>query len=125
MTKRIENAELDLQALREERESIGIQLDGMPRGSSLSDKTARLAAALADAEAEVMAMRSEAWSIRMDIIRTIDRMNNPEEVRLLHLRYVDGYTWERIAVEMNYTYQWVAGPLHGEALQSLDRIINP
>lgn len=124
LTRRIENAELDLQAIREERESISISLDGLPKATGTSDRVANLAVMLADAEAEIIAMRSEAWSMRMEIIRTIDKMENPAEVRLLHLRYVDGYTWEQIAVDMDYTYQWVCGSLHGNALKSLDKILN-
>ena len=121
---RIRNAEQDLEALRAERESITVNMDGMPKGSDLSNKTAQLAAKLVDTEIEILGMRSAAWSVRMDIIRTIDKLSDPAEVRLLHLRYLDGYTWERIAVDMGYTYQWVAGSLHGQALQSLEKILN-
>lgn len=120
---RIKNAEQDLAAIREERESIEVSLDGMPKGSNLSDKTAELAVKLADLEVQILKMRSRAWSIRMEIINTLDRLTDPAEVRLLHLRYIEGFTWEMIAVDMNYTYQWVAGPLHGQALQSLEKIL--
>jgi hypothetical protein len=77
MTARIRNREHDLAELREERESISINLDGMPHGTSLSDKTARLAAQLADAEEEIIELRSEAWSIRMEIVRTLNRIQTP------------------------------------------------
>ena len=121
---RIENAERDIDEIREERNSISIFLDGMPRGSAISDKTAKLAVLLADMEAELLDLRTEAWLKKLEIIRTIDKLSNPAEVKLLHLRYLDNYTWEKIAVTMNYTYQWVAGTLHSNALQSLDKIIN-
>ena len=124
MTARIRDREHDLAELREERESISINLDGMPHGTSLSDKTARLAAQLADAEEEIIELRSEAWSIRMEIVRTLNRIQTPEYNTLLYLRYIEGKTWEQIAVEMHYTYQWVAGPLHGRSLQEVDKIIN-
>jgi hypothetical protein len=123
MTARIRNREHDLAELREERESISINLDGMPHGTSLSDKTARLAAQLADAEEEIIELRSEAWSIRMEIVRTLNRIQTPEYNTLLYLRYIEGKTWEQIAVEMHYTYQWVAGPLHGRALVLVDEIL--
>ena len=121
---RIENAERDIDEIREERNSISIVLDGMPRGSAISDKTAKLAVLLADMEAELLDLRTEAWLKKLEIIRTIDKLSNPAEVKLLHLRYLDNYTWKKIAVTMNYTYQWVAGTLHSNALQSLDKIIN-
>ena len=124
MKIRIKNAEDSLAELRETRASMSVNLDGMPRGSALSDRTAALAVQLADAETELLSLRSAAWSLCMEIVRTINRLEDPAEVRLLHLRYIECLTWERIAVEMGFTYQWVAGPLHGRALQSLEKVLN-
>ena len=123
MKTRIKNAEDSLAELRETRASISINLDGMPRGSSLSDRTAALAVQLADAETEILQLRSAAWSVCMEIVRKINKLEDPSEVRLLHLRYIECLTWERIAVEMGFTYQWVAGPLHGRALQSMEKVL--
>lgn len=122
MTARIRNREHDLAELREEREAISINLDGMPHGTSLSDKTARLAAQLADAEEEIIELRSEAWSIRMEIVRTLNRIQTPEYNTLLYLRYIEGKTWEQIAVEMHYTFRHTTR-LHGDALREVDAIL--
>jgi hypothetical protein len=122
MTARIRDREHDLAELREERESISINLDGMPHGTSLSDKTARLAAQLADAEEEIIELRSEAWSIRMEIVRTLNRIQTPEYNTLLYLRYIEGKTWEQIAVEMHYTFRHTTR-LHGDALREVDAIL--
>lgn len=122
MTARIRNREHDLAELREERESISINLDGMPHGTSLSDKTARLAAQLADAEEEIIELRSEAWSIRMEIVRTLNGIQTPEYNTLLYLRYIEGKTWEQIAVEMHYTFRHTTR-LHGDALREVDAIL--
>ena len=122
MTARIRNREHDLAELREERESISINLDGMPHGTSLSDKTARLAAQLADAEEEIIELRSEAWSIRMEIVRTLNKIQTPEYNTLLYLRYIEGKTWEQIAVEMHYTFRHTTR-LHGDALREVDAIL--
>ena len=124
MTAKIERIEQDLEEIREERAAISIQLDGMPRGSDLSERTARLAVKIADMECELIDMRSEAWSIRMDIIRTLGKLTNPTYFKLLHYRYIDDYKWERIAVEMNYSYQWVADSLHKCALNELEQILD-
>lgn len=37
---------------------------------------------------------------------------------IIRYRYIDGFTWERIAVEMELTYQWVY-KLHGDALKEI------
>lgn len=121
---KIERAEQNLQEIREERAAISVNLDGMPRGTALSERTAKLAVKIADMECELIDMRSEAWSIRMDIIRTLGKMKNPTHFNLLHFRYIDGYKWEKIAVEMNYSYQWVAETLHKNALSELQQILD-
>lgn len=53
---------------------------------------------------------------------------------LLQKRYFGSYdetkrktiykTWERIAVEMNFTYQWVSGGLHRRALAQVQKALN-
>ena len=124
MTAKIERAEQDLREIREERSSISVNLDGMPRGTDLSERTAKLAVMLADMERELIYMRSKAWRVRMDIIRTLGKLTNPTHFNLLHFRYIDGYKWEKIAVEMNYSYQWVADTLHKSALHELEEVLN-
>lgn len=124
MTARIERAEQDLKKIREERAAISVNLDGMPRGTNLSERTANLAVKIADFECELIDMRSQAWSVRMDIVRTLGKLSNPTHFQLLHFRYIEDYKWERIAVEMNYSYQWVAGTLHDHALKELEQILN-
>ena len=98
-------------------------LDGMPHGTSLSDKTARLAAQLADAEEEIIELRSEAWSIRMEIVRTLNRIQSPEYNMLLYLRYIEGKTWEQIAVEMHYSIQHIYR-MHDTALSAVEEILD-
>lgn len=124
LTAKIENLEQDLAELREARSSISINLDGMPHGTDLSDKTARLAAQLADMEEDILDLRSEAWRTRLRIIHVLSKVETPEHNTLLHKRYLEDKTWEQIAVEMHYTYQWVAGPLHGQALQAVEKILD-
>lgn len=43
---------------------------------------------------------------------------------LVHKRYFQFKTWEKIAVEMNFTYQWVSGGLHQRALSQVQRILD-
>lgn len=124
MTARIERAEQDLKDIREERAAISVNLDGMPRGTEISERTAKLAVKIADMEGELIEMRSEAWSIRMDIIRTLGKLRNPVHLNLLHFRYIDGYKWEKVAVELNYSYQWVAETLHQNALDELQKTLD-
>lgn len=49
-------------------------------------------------------------------IAMINGLSNPIHVRILRKRYIDGKTFEEIAVTLHYTYRHVTR-LHGSALQ--------
>lgn len=42
----------------------------------------------------------------------------PVERVLMRLRYIEGLTWEQVAVEMHYSYKWVC-VLHGRILDKM------
>lgn len=53
-----------------------------------------------------------------EIIGTIDKIMDGTLHTLLYERYINGKTWEQIAVQMNYTYRRVT-QLHGKALNAV------
>lgn len=61
--------------------------------------------------------------IRAEIMTTISKLSNEEYREILYKRYCQSKKWEEIALEMNYTYQWVC-KLHGRALLELDKVLN-
>lgn len=134
---RLKTIDNTIAELRSEIRSIGdISVrsswpDGQPHGTITTDPTGNQAAKLADAnrakyeelrdqlmryETEQIAVRSKLWSKKAEILNVLDQVPDPTCHELLVRRYVNGETWELIAVSLNYTYQWVAGPLHGRAL---------
>ena len=127
---RYKKAKLKIKSIEEtmmEREtaitSTASSLDGMPRGTDLSDKTGRLASTMADKQNEYYWAKVDAFHIMCEVSEAIGRVHDEEYMWLLTMRYIRGYTWERIAVEMDRTYQWVAGPLHGNALKAFEEIM--
>ena len=56
-------------------------------------------------------------ALQADAIALFDFLP-PIEQELMELRYLNGYTWERIAVEMHYSFRQVLR-LHGEILLKL------
>lgn len=56
------------------------------------------------------------------IINQIQGLKNPDYISLLFKRYVEFKKFETIAVEMNYTYQYILN-MHGYALKSFEEII--
>ena len=55
---------------------------------------------------------------RKEIETVIETLEDKTLQLLLRYRYIDGMTWEQIAVKMRYDYRWVLR-LHGRALERL------
>lgn len=125
----IRNLEDEIKALQTERFTIrSAWPDGQPHGTGITDPVGEQAAKLADeiskAEDGLVKWRAELLRKELEVIRTIGRVTNEDQNRLLFLRYVMGARWEQIAVDLGYSYQWVAGPLHGEALKKIEEILS-
>lgn len=72
-------------------------------------------AELVDAQEKSAAEIAQLTKLETEIACMIDRV--PEPCRtLLYERYINGLTWEQIAVRMNYSYRRVT-QLHGKALK--------
>lgn len=96
-----------------------VALTGMPKGSGTVDDTGRLAAKLADLAYLIAAKLDEAIAVRLRIERAIEGLDGQERV-LMRLRYIEGKTWEEIAVAMHYSYKWTH-VLHGRTLEKLKK----
>lgn len=57
-------------------------------------------------------------ALREDIEKAIGAVADDRLRLLLRYRYIDGYTWERIAVEMHYSWRQVVR-MHGKALEEM------
>lgn len=113
LARRIKEIEDDLYGLRAQR------LDGMPRGGSgesyvqeerMDDKTELLAL--------YEAKKAELDAALLAIERAIEKLG-PRERRLVRLHYIDGLTWERVAVAMDYSWRQVHR-IHDAALKKLN-----
>ena len=131
--------------IRDELAGIGISdigspwPDGQPRGTGTGDPTGNRAARDADAQSErhreelrrqlldlevrELRTRSDLWRQRCDIEDVLGQVGNAAYQELLRMRYIDGRTFEWIAVEMNYTYRHVVGNLHSAALAAVQQIL--
>lgn len=94
-------------------------LSDMPKGGNGSgnkiERTIERLDSLAnDLEEQAVRMRKAMKQVQ-SAIQTV-----PDETLrlLLELRYINGYTWEQIAVKMNYSYVHVCR-LHGAALNQI------
>ena len=99
-------------------EWVSPSLSGMPAGSGGPGRMIAAVECLDELEAELAEQIVERVTIRREIGQAIDRLPDERLARLLRLRYIDGMTWEQIAVKMNYDYRWTLR-LHGRALTRL------
>lgn len=90
--------------------------DGMPHSHNISD--------LSDYVAKVdelynllTATRYRRIKAYQDVQESIERMENEREKDLLTYHYLCGWKWERIAVELDYTYRHTTR-MHGRALNN-------
>ena len=98
-----------------------IQYDDMPkahRPTDLSDYYARVEIFVD----MLLAKEKELIGAHADIVMTIDRLDDPDERRVLMLRYIDNKTWVAIAHAIPCSERAVYY-LHGRALQHLTAIL--
>lgn len=116
--KRAKRIQEEIEELRSSKTSpVGLG-DGLPHGSGTSDLSgyaARLDELLRELEAEKEMQMVTYREIRQQISMVPD----PTEQEILSRRYLIGQSWEKIAVEMGYSYRNITR-IHGHALQHFE-----
>ena len=94
-----------IEELRSNRISPSVRRpDGMPKGNGIGDLSA-YAARLDELERELQARKWEAIDRYHRVCSDILAVPDETERRLLQYRYINGYTWEQIAVKMGYSWR--------------------
>ncbi len=88
------------------------------QSSGSEDKVSAIVSKIVDMEREVDAEIDELHDIKNQVEGVISAVPNAKQRAVLTRRYINGYTWERIAVDLDISYQWVC-ELHGRALQKI------
>jgi hypothetical protein len=127
----VRNLESKMKILKEEIDTLremvvstgAIQQGERVLSSGTQDKMAEIICKINEKECEWNDLMREFALARANVIINIQKLNNPEYEQILYKRYCQSKKWEEIALEMNYTYQWVC-KLHGRALLELDKVLN-
>lgn len=93
-------------------------LSDMPKGGG-ADKIQNAVCRIADIEADINRKIDRQIDLRARIETAICAIPDGRLRDLMRYRYIDGLTWEQIAVTMNFSYQWVC-KLHGDALRKIE-----
>ena len=79
----------------------GARLDGMPHGSGPYDQIGEVIPKIVDAEAELAELRKEYERARWTALDGINQIDDLKISLILSYRYLDGFSWNRIAAELS------------------------
>lgn len=95
-------------------------LSGMPHSGGESDRIGSILASIEKIEAKIDTETKDYLRLKRKITKAIKAIPDPQLQALLAMRYIDGCTWERIAVELHYDIDGKnVYKLHGKALSML------
>lgn len=116
LNKAIDQRILERDRLRSLAEKCTVAITGVPRGGE-RDRTDTYIR-LAEIESEIDKIIDQYVDMRKEIEAAISTVEDITLQTLLRYRYLNGLTWEKIAVEMNYCWRQIIR-LHGRALQDI------
>ena len=103
--------------------AVSLQTDCVVSSSGNQDKIGTGAAKLADYEAELDRMIDKLVDMKRVILTQLEKLKDIDHYKVLKLRYVHCYTFERIATEMDYSIRNI-WRIHGRALQAFEKVMN-
>ena len=106
--QRLERAYDMLQSMRDTITQAH-KLDGMPRGTDISDKVGNIAVAIADLEARIQNLEDEVYATE-DEIRDFAESFEDERLQMAIVnRYINGFTWGQTAELLgeSFSADWV------------------
>ena len=86
-------------------------------GTGYQDRQGEVLAELVDLQRELEEQLQKAFQIQLAIEKAIERLPEREKY-LIRARYIEGKTWEQIAVDMGYAWAQVHR-VHAKALKML------
>lgn len=125
LEERIKQKEIQLQCLRETAGGVSaIRYDkDRVQTTILTDPIGRNMEKVFDLEERILLDKLELETFRNKIINEIHETHDERYIKVLFKRYVEHKTYELIAVECHYTYDYTR-VLHSEALRAFGKIKN-
>lgn len=97
--------------------------DDVVSGGNSQDKLADAVVKIVDLEAEIDREIDSYVNAKQEISSVLDGIVDPDQLQVLHKRYVQYKTFEQIACDMNMTYRNVCY-IHGKALLAVREIMS-
>ena len=96
--------------------------DTPPSGSRNVQSMENVIVKIIDLENEINEDIDTLVDLKREIVGVIKRIDNPEYQTLLELRYLCFYSWEKVAVEMEYDLRYLH-KLHRKALEQCSAFV--
>lgn len=109
----------EIELWRSRAESMTAGYGPQTGGGGDGRKLEQVAVRIADLTDDLIRQRSGLVQLRREIGAAIDAVPDARLRELLRLRYIDGLTFEQIAVRMNYGWRQILR-LHGKALTEFE-----
>lgn len=117
--KKVKELALEIEELEGRYIMAAKSFDGMPHGQGGNNDLSSFAAKYDAIYHKLKDMLEQSMDAYKEVSDVIERSEcNETERCVLRYRYILGFTWERIAVTMELSYQWIC-ELHGRALQKI------
>ena len=103
---------------REKAMRITPVLSPVPGGGGSGSPIERPMDKVLEIDAEINREIDELQIVRQEIRAALNQLEDENLKLLMEYRYINGLTWEQIAVKMNYSYMQICR-LHGKALRTI------
>ena len=118
MSKRIDRLLEEQNRWREMALKITPVLSQTPGGGESGSPIERPMDKVLEIDEEIKREIDELQTVRQEIRSALDQLEDENLKLLMEYRYIDGMTWEQVAVEMHYSYMQICR-LHGKALKTI------
>lgn len=120
---KIEDGLEELERLKALATKVTSAMDGeVVSGSKNPDKMTDVVAKIIQLQEKINRDVDKYVDIKREAQELLSQVENTTHYKILHSRYVLHKTWEQIACEIGFTYQWVC-KLHGVALLEFEKIL--
>lgn len=100
LQKEIDELRRRIQVLKDEAESISVNLSGMPKGNS-GDKLGRMVSEYLDLQAELENILAERIAEQKKIMFYINTIQDTRTRLIFYFRFVEGMKWESVAMNIS------------------------
>lgn len=117
MKKNIQSLEDRLLELETQATKITTQISATPKNSGEQDKLGNIVCKIVELQDEINYELAKMYAKEKEILKAIESLPS-REACLMRLRYIDSMSWEKICIEMSYSWRQTHY-IHAEALKQL------